>query len=109
MPPLTYEEFPLSIIVLAYLATAILFIIMIMLLRLNSNITALSAKLSRSSRSAKLEEPDAAANAVEVGSGSIFEQFLNEDPNRRSLTKKEQFKAYRAWRADKGLNWSTKD
>jgi len=109
MPPAAYQEFPLSIIVLAYLATAILLVIMILLLRMNGNIAALSAKLSRSNRSAKLEEPDAAPNIAEADPGTPFEEFLNEEPERRSLTKKEQFKAYRKWRAEKGLNWSAKD
>lgn len=35
-----------------------------------------------------------------------FECFLNEDPNRRLLPKKEQAAAYRNWRKEKGLNWS---
>ncbi len=102
MPEFT---FPLSIIVLAYIATAILLVIMILLFRMNGRITALSAKLGRNSRAAKLTEP----NVAKADSGSTFEKFLKEDAERRSLTKKEQFKAYRKWRSDKGLNWSAKD
>jgi hypothetical protein len=45
--------------------------------------------------------------AADVSSGSVFEAFLSEDPGRRSLTKKEQFAAYRSWRQEKGLNWSS--
>jgi hypothetical protein len=56
--------------------------------------------------SAKSEEQDASPNAVEAPSGTHFEEFLNEDSNRRRLTKKEQFKSYRAWRSKKGLNWT---
>lgn len=96
----------MSIIVLAYLATAFLLIIMILLFRINGRIAALSAKLSRSGRSAKLEDSDAAPNVAEAASGTHFEEFLNEDPARRTLVKKEQFKAYRKWRAEKGLNWA---
>ena len=109
MPEFT---FPLSIIVLAYIATAILLVIMILLFRMNGRITALSAKLGRNSRAAKLTEPGAepnVANVAKADSGSTFEKFLKEDAERRSLTKKEQFKAYRKWRSDKGLNWSAKD
>ena len=106
MPEFT---FPLSIIVLAYIATAILLVIMILLFRMNGRITALSAKLGRNSRAAKLTEPGAEPNVAKADSGSTFEKFLKEDPERRSLTKKEQFKAYRKWRSDKGLNWSAKD
>ena len=34
-----------------------------------------------------------------------FEEFLEEDPSRRDLPKKEQFAAFRQWREEKGLNW----
>jgi hypothetical protein len=40
-----------------------------------------------------------------VAPGTPFEEFLNEDPSRRLLSKKEQFAAYRDWRSQKGLNW----
>ncbi|QTN32206.1 hypothetical protein HZ994_07625 [Akkermansiaceae bacterium] len=109
MPPAANPEFPLQIIVLAYIATAILIIILLQLLRMNGRLAALSARLSRSSRSEKLAEPDAEPGIVEVGPGTPFETFLKEDPERRTLAKKEQFKAYRKWRAEKGLNWSAKD
>ncbi|MEI6675198.1 MAG: hypothetical protein WCO57_08485 [Verrucomicrobiota bacterium] len=35
-----------------------------------------------------------------------FETFLKADPARRQLTKSEQFRAYRRWRQQQGLNWS---
>lgn len=100
-----YQEFPTSITVLAYIATAFLLVIMVLLFRVNGRIAALSAFLSRPNNPAKAGETDAGQAAVEVGSGSVFEEFLNEDPGRRNLAKKEQFKAYREWRVEKGLNW----
>ena len=103
--PVPAQEFPLAITVLACAATSILLIIMILLFRINSRIAALSGTLSRQSRSPKPEETD----AVEVGPGTPFDEFLREDPARLSLTKKEQFTAYRQWRSEKGLNWSAKD
>lgn len=107
MPPHAIEPyFPLSITILCYIATGALVAILLLLLGINSKLTALSAKLSRSGRAAKAEDPGAAPNIVEAPSGTHFEEFLNEDAERRRLTKKEQFKAYRAWRTEKGLNWS---
>jgi hypothetical protein len=97
---------PLPIIILCFVATGALVMILLLLFIMNSKLTALSAKLTRYSRSAKSEEQDASPNAVEAPSGTHFEEFLNEDSNRRRLTKKEQFKAYRAWRSKKGLNWT---
>ena len=35
-----------------------------------------------------------------------FEAFLKADPARRQLAKSEQFRAYRRWRQEQGLNWS---
>jgi len=109
MPPATYQEFPVTIIALAYIATAILLIIMILLFRMNGRLASLSACLSRPGRSARLEETDAEPNVAEVGPGTHFQEFLNEDPERHTLSKKEQFKAFRTWRSEKGLNWSAKD
>jgi len=34
-----------------------------------------------------------------------FAEFLEEDPSRRDLPKKEQFAAFRQWREERGLNW----
>lgn len=35
----------------------------------------------------------------------MFRKFLEEDPERRKLPKKEQFEGYRRWRQERGLNW----
>ena len=109
MPPSDYLQFPPSIITLAYTATAFLLIIIVLLFRMNGKLDALSAKLNRNNRSAKLEDTEATPSVVQAVAGTHFEEFLNEEPERRSLTKKEQFKAYRKWRTEKGLNWSAKD
>ncbi len=36
-----------------------------------------------------------------------FERFLAEDTARRTMPKKEQFAAYRAWRKERGLSWGS--
>lgn len=98
--------FPFAITFLCYLASSVLVLILFLLILINSKLSALNAKLARTSYSAKIEDADATPDSVEVHSGTHFEEFLNEDPERRQLTKKEQFKAYRAWRSEKGLNWA---
>ena len=45
-------------------------------------------------------------STAEVSSGSVFEEFLNEEPERKKLPKNEQFAAYREWRRERGLNWA---
>ncbi len=110
MPPTLDPQLPLSIVILCYSAVTLLFIILLMLLRISGQLALLAFKLGKSNRPAKVSEkanaPSAPAGAPEVGAGTAFEEFLNEDPQRRGLAKKEQFNAYRKWRADKGLNWS---
>ncbi len=116
MPPEALEStFPLSITILSFIATAVLVAILLLLIVINSKLSALlalSAKVSRPTRSThaektvETEEKEATLPEVEVAPGTHFEEFLNEDPERRKLPKKLQFKAYRAWRTEKGLNWS---
>ena len=52
------------------------------------------------------KSPTSASAAATSAPRGEFETFLAEDPARQLLTKSEQFKAYRRWRQDKGLNWS---
>jgi len=114
MPDQLPPEFPLSITILCYTVVALLAAIVLMMFRINGQIALLSHRLrkpdgSRSERSsspATDDAPETQAPAIEVGPGTPFEEFLNEDPDNRRLSKKEQFKAYRKWRAEKGLNWS---
>ena len=82
--PVPAQEFPLAITVLACVATAILLVIMMLLLRINSRLAALSGSPSRQPRSPKPEEAD----PVEVGPGTPFDEFLREDPARLALTEK---------------------
>lgn len=104
MPPETIQ-FPLSATILLILATLLLGLILAVLLRLNTNIRILTQILSKTSRISKTHSESEANEAI-VKAGSHFDTFLKENPECRSLTKKDQFKAYRKWRGDKGLNWS---
>lgn len=90
----------------------LLLIILIVLLQINAKLTNLSRLNQRpmpSSKTVENEKESSSNQEIEVPSGTRFEEFLSEDPARRALPKKEQFKAYRKWRAEKGLNWSAKD
>ena len=49
---------------------------------------------------------EAAPSLAECSAGGAFETFLNEDPERKTLSKSEQFAAYRRWRQENGMNWS---
>ena len=51
-----------------------------------------------------LEQTDSGASEAQQ---SAFDEFLAEDPQRLSLPKSEQFAAYREWRKEKGMTWSS--
>ncbi len=65
----------------------------------------IEARMSQVSSATEPTGDDAAA--VEPSPGGLFESFLEEDPSRRALPKNEQFAAFRKWRKDKGLSWSS--
>lgn len=52
------------------------------------------------------DESVPAPSMAETSAGGAFEAFLNEAPERRGLTKGEQFAAYRQWRHENGMNWT---
>ncbi|MGJ8633406.1 MAG: hypothetical protein ACSHX7_05755 [Luteolibacter sp.] len=100
---------PLHLIVTIYIGVALLFLILLMLLKISSQLGISKTRSSSSSRSKRTSEPESQSevepNMAEVRPDTPFEEFLNEDPLRHNLPKKEQFKEYRKWRAAKGLNW----
>ena len=112
MPDQLPPEFPLSITILCYATVGLLALILIVLIHISMKISVASQRLkkqgSRSGRTVSSEDfrDETESPGVEVGPGTPFEEFLNEDPKHRTLPKKDQFKAYRKWRAEKGLNWS---
>lgn len=105
---------PLDILIFICLGLNIL--IFLLLLKMGAKLKELSAKLNMLGRStAKSSSPTSSSTIVEsadpdhdadTAPGTPFEEFLNEDPRRRTLGKKEQFAAYRNWRDEKGLNWN---
>lgn len=103
-------QFPLAIIILAYIATGTLILILLLLFNIHARLGALDTKLSsKINRSTSAKNPAEEAESPEISEpepGTPFHEFLKEDPDRRSMPKKERFKAYRKWRAEKGLNWS---
>ena len=91
----------------------VLFVLGVMLVAILLRITCqISKQLSRIEAQLKLAQ---SAQGQSVGaaptqsddsvSGSAFEEFLSEDPQRRALSKSEQFAEFRNWRKEKGMNW----
>lgn len=88
------------------LVGAVLFFQLVLLMMVLS----LSKKVARLSRKEAQREVPAVAELAEQKEANseqkqLFRLFLEEDPARGELSKKEQFAAFRRWREEKGLNW----
>ena len=95
---------PIPIILLA-VCVGMLVVLLLLVLRISWRLSRLENLGGRSSSQA---EPAAhAPTKAETSVGGAFEAFLAQDPSRRDLPKGEQFSAYRRWRQDNGMNWST--
>lgn len=104
MPLSTIDTYTFTI--LAYICVALLIAILILVIRINFKLASHSNKrTSPDDTSSRSSASDETESHIEVAPGTPFEEFLNENPERRSLSKKEQFAAYRDWRSAKGLNW----
>ena len=65
------------------------------------------ARIERRLASQSLAKERSAHVESQEGSESVFDQFLAEDPARLKLSKTEQFAAYREWKKERGLTWSS--
>jgi len=92
-----------TLLILVCACAGLLVILIFMLLRIGSRLSNIEGRLA--SRKTP-ETPEAAPSVAETSPGGAFESFLEEDPGRREMPKKEQFAAYRQWRQERGLNWS---
>ncbi len=99
---------PLNLWIL--LATILFFVLIIWTgqLRLGSRLKKIEQQMFKTGgaggRTAQAEEE---RKADEKEQYLFFQEFLDEDPQRQDLPKKEQFAAFRKWRREKGLNWNS--
>ncbi|MCE2961512.1 MAG: hypothetical protein ACK46A_08340 [Akkermansiaceae bacterium] len=92
--------------ILSYVSLAFLIAIFLLALRINSKLSGGSNKITNHTRpNSAISTSEKSEYHAEASHGTPFEEFLNEDPTRRTMSKKEQFAAYRDWRSSKGLNW----
>ncbi len=106
MPADLSPQIPAALYILGCSLAALLLVIILLLLRITSRLDSLSYRRSERPASQKpTQTENPSPPPTEVEPGTHFDEFLSEDPQRRALSKKEQSKAYRKWRDDKGLNW----
>ncbi|MEO8615841.1 MAG: hypothetical protein ABI600_11930 [Luteolibacter sp.] len=104
MPEPEVPSYVLTVEILLSVCLGMLLWLLIMSFRI-------SGRLRRIEKSASLGNGDAHVMESEIylaetSPGGAFEAFLSEEPERREMTKGEQFAAYRQWRREKGMNWS---
>ena len=110
MPPA--ESGISTVVILLASATGLLFLLLLTAIGIRNRLVRLERLLaskrdeSSPARASSGASSEALVPEIEVTSGGVFETFLNEDPARRNLPKKEQAAAYRKWRQEKGMNWS---
>lgn len=93
-----------SLIILLSICAGLLVLVLLLVLRISWRLSRMEKLGHQSpSREESAEQPPSQA---ETSPGGAFEAFLAEDPSRRELPKGEQFKTFRQWRHDKGMNWS---
>lgn len=99
-----------TVVILLAASTGLLFFLLLTAIGIRGRLARLERLLALKREESAPARTSATAEAVtpevEVTSGGVFETFLNEDPARRNLPKKEQATAYRKWRQEKGMNWS---
>lgn len=106
MPLAAIEStFPSSFVTVSFIATGLLLAILMLLFVISAKISLLASLVKTTSEAQMQSNVTTSERDAEVSAGTHFEEFLNEDPERHKLPKKEKFKAYRAWRTENGLNW----
>lgn len=82
----------------------VLLLLALILTRISNNLTRVSRHLSEVTK--RMENRSSLESENRRESLGAYERFLNEDPERLKLPKKERFSLYRIWRKEKGLTWS---
>jgi len=92
------------VVILLFSVLGLLILTALLLFRILRHLRRIEQSLENPISSYGTYEPP--PSPVETAAGGAFETFLSEDASRRSLSKGEQFSAYRQWRQERGLNWS---
>lgn len=80
--------------------------VLALVFRISSRLERLENQLKQGARRESSDPEESDPSVAETSRGGAFEAFLDEEPERRGLSKAEQFSAYRKWRQEKGMNWS---
>lgn len=99
------SEFETStVVILLWSCAGLLVLVLLLIFQISGRLSRIERHVAEDHSHPEIAEQ--APSAAETSPGGAFETFLNEEPGRRELTKGEQFKAYRRWRQENGMNWS---
>ena len=87
----------------------VLAVMLLILISTRAAISRLEARIEKLQKSHDIKPQSEVGSAEAEAQPSAFDQFLAEDPERLVLSKSEQFAAYREWRKEKGMNWSSRE
>ncbi|MEM9236281.1 MAG: hypothetical protein AAGB14_05835 [Verrucomicrobiota bacterium] len=101
-------EFPASFWIVSGTSLFLLFLLWIGQLRQGARLRRIEARLIRAGGAVEGASKGCLADQKQgkIEKKRLYRQFLEEDPKRQELTKKDQFEAFRKWRSEKGLNWT---
>lgn len=105
--PAPAEPLPLVLWILLGVQTALLLLLWLGQLIQGARLRRIERRLAEPPSSTEPELQRVKSSGGE--GGRHFEQWLDQDPARRDLPKKEQFAGFRKWRAEQGMNWSPGD
>lgn len=99
-------QIPATLYILGCSLAALLLVIILLLIRITSKLGNMGFREDEWSPPIFSGQSKDSPAPSEVERRTHFDEFLNEDPERRVMSKKEQSEAFRKWRDLKGLNWS---
>ena len=94
----------LLLMILLPVMLLLVFCVFLIVIRISSRLRRLE-QVMRDARGAE-EEIAVVKREPIKNEKSEYEEFLNEDPKRRLLTKREQSAAFREWRRQRGKTWN---
>ena len=94
------------VLVLTAVSTLFLTLVLFFVIRISGRVAKVECLLAGRTEKSGSDVSALAPSSAESSAGGAFEAFLNEDQSRRGLPKGDQFKAYRKWRQENGLNWT---
>jgi hypothetical protein len=103
------QEIAQQMVTAVAVVAVLLGLLLVVALRIATRLARIERRLAlaieRDQSTTRQEESLGERKAAVRAHKDMFRHFLEEDPERRKLPKKEQFAGYRKWRQEHGLNW----